>query len=132
MSDHPSEREVRNDALIRSFMDAFEKKDATLLAPFLADDVAFSNYGDTELKGRDQVVALWAGVFSRFQRVKFETVNQAVNGDVVIAEQVHGLGLPGGPLAPIMNLAVYEIREGKIAAWRDYGNPAYAARLLGR
>jgi limonene-1,2-epoxide hydrolase len=28
----------------------------------------------------------------------------------VIAEQVHGLALPGGPLAPVINVAVYEIR----------------------
>jgi limonene-1,2-epoxide hydrolase len=54
--------------------------------------------------------------------VRFETLNQAVNGDLVIAGQAHGLALPGKPLAPVRNLAVYEIREGKIAAWRDYAN----------
>jgi limonene-1,2-epoxide hydrolase len=62
--------------------------------------------------------------------VRFETVHQAVDGDVVLAEQIHHLGLPGGPVAPIMNLAVYEIRDGLIAAWRDYTNPEYARRLL--
>ena len=56
-------------------------------------------------------------------RVRFETLNQAVNGDLVIAGQAHGLALPGKPLALVRNLAVYEIREGKIAAWRDYTNP---------
>jgi limonene-1,2-epoxide hydrolase len=65
-----------------------------------------------------------------FEHVEFETVHQAVNGDVVIAEEVHGLALPGGPLAPIMNMAVYEIRNGTIAAWRDYSNPDYARTLL--
>jgi limonene-1,2-epoxide hydrolase len=29
-----------------------------------------------------------------------------------------------------MNMAVYEIRAGKIAAWRDYTNPQYAQTLL--
>jgi len=69
-------------------------------------------------------------VFDNFEQVKFETVHQAVNGDIVIAEQVHGLGLPGGKLAPVMNMAVYEIRDGKVAAWRDYTNPTYASSLL--
>ena len=87
MPDNPSDREVRNDALIREFR--------------------------------------------TFAGVKFETLNQAVSGDVVIAEQVHGLGRPGKPLAPIRNLAVYEIRDGKIAAWRDYTNPNQAGQLLG-
>jgi limonene-1,2-epoxide hydrolase len=74
---------------------------------------------------------VWADVFRDFGQVRFETLNQAVNGDLVIAEQVHGPALPGKPLAPVRNLAVYEIREGKIAAWRDYANPQKAGQLLG-
>jgi limonene-1,2-epoxide hydrolase len=91
----------------------------------------FESYGDPELRGRANVVDMWAGVFRNFAQVKFETVNQAVNGDLVIAEQIHGLSLPGKPLAPIKNVAVYEIRDGKIAAWRDYTNPQKAGQLLG-
>ena len=129
MPDNPTEREVRNDALIREFMDTFEKKDPALLGRFFTEDIVFENYGDPELRGRANLVTLWAGVFRNFAQVKFETVFQAVNGDLVIAEQVHGL--PGRPLAPIKNLAVYEIRDGKIAAWRDYTNPQKASQLLG-
>jgi limonene-1,2-epoxide hydrolase len=55
----------------------------------------------------------------------------AVSGDLVIAEQIHGLGLPGKQLAAIKNLAVYELRDDKIAAWRDYTNPQKAGQLLG-
>jgi limonene-1,2-epoxide hydrolase len=131
MPDNPSEREVRNDALIREFIAAFEKKDAALLGGYFADDIFFENYGDPALHGRASLVGMWANVFRNFASVKFETLNQAVSGDVVIAEQVHGLGLPGKPLAPIRNLAVYEIRDGKIAAWRDYTNPKKAGQLLG-
>lgn len=119
-----------NDNLIRSLMDAFEKKDAAALAPYFAEDIVFQNYGDPEIHGRQSLVAMWAGVFRSFERVKFETVNQAVNGDVVIAEQIHGLALPGRDLAPIRNMAVYEIRDGEIAAWRDYTNSAYASQLI--
>ncbi|SFP65055.1 hypothetical protein [Amycolatopsis rubida] len=48
----------------------------------------------------------------------------------VIAEQVHGLAPPGGKLAPIRTMAGCELSGGKIAAWRDYPDPAYAATLL--
>lgn len=131
MNDHPSEREVRNDKLIREFIGAFEDKDPDLLGNYLAEDVVFENYGDPELRGRAAVMRLWANVFRSFEQVKFETLNQAVAGDIVIAEQIHGLGLPGGPPAPIRNLAVFEIRDGEIAAWRDYTNPDKARQLLG-
>ncbi|GAA0463832.1 hypothetical protein Ade02nite_30640 [Paractinoplanes deccanensis] len=119
-----------NDTLAREFVEAFNSKDAGKVGEFLHPDVVFQNYGDPEVKGRDAVVSLWRGVFRNFSQVQFEVVHQAVNGDVVLAEQVHGLALPGGRLAPIMNLAVYEIRDGKIAAWRDYTNPQQAAKLL--
>jgi limonene-1,2-epoxide hydrolase len=119
-----------NDVLVREFVEAFNTKDADQLGSFMVEDIVFQAYGDSEVKGRNAVVQLWKGVFANFEQIEFETVHQAVNGDIVIAEQVHGLGLPGGPLAPIMNMAVYEIRDGKIAAWRDYTNPAFAATLL--
>ncbi|WP_034289042.1 SgcJ/EcaC family oxidoreductase [Amycolatopsis benzoatilytica] len=119
-----------NDKLIREFVGTFAKKDAAALAPFFAEDVVFVNYGEQPVRGRDAVVAVWAGVFGNFERVEFETLHQAVDGDVVLAEQVHGLSLPGGKLAPIRNMAVYEIAGGRIAAWRDYTDAAYAATLL--
>ena len=126
-----TEREARNGALVREFVDAFAKQDAALLGSYVAEDIVFENYGDPVVRGRAELVAMWAGVFRGFAEVRFETLHQAVDGDVVIAEQVHGLALAGGPLAPIRNLAVYEIRDGKIAAWRDYTNPLEAKRLLG-
>jgi limonene-1,2-epoxide hydrolase len=119
-----------NDTLVREFVEAFNSKDADRLAPYLHPDVVFHSYGDGEVRGRDAVLQVWKGVFSTFGEVQFETVHQAVNGDMVIAEQVHGLALPGGRLAPVMNAAVYQIRDHKIVAWRDYTNPAYAAKLL--
>ena len=74
---------------------------------------------------------MWADVFRDFGQVRFETLNQAVNGDLVIAELVYSPALPGKPLAPVRNLAVYEIREGKVAASRDYTNPQKAGQFLG-
>lgn len=130
MPDNPTERETLNDGLIRAFIDSFASRDAELLAPYFTDDIRFENYGDAPVQGRRAVVDVWAEVFTAFAEVRFETLSQAVNGDVVFAEQVHGLALPGGGLAPIKNMAVYELRDGQIAAWRDYTNPNFARELL--
>ena len=130
MPDHPTERETKNDRLVRAFIDTFASRDAELLGAFFTDDITFENYGDPPVLGRRAVVNVWAGVFTTFAEVRFETLSQAVNGDLVFPEQVHGLGLPGGALDPIKNMAVYEIRDGRIAAWRDYTNPNRARALL--
>jgi limonene-1,2-epoxide hydrolase len=129
--DNPSDREARNDTFIRQFIETFEKKDSALLGSYFAEDIVFENYGDAEIRGRRDLINMWANVFRNFAQVKFETINQAVSGDLVIAEQIHGLGLPGKQLAAIKNLAVYELRDDKIAAWRDYTNPQKAGQLLG-
>ncbi|MCI2421705.1 nuclear transport factor 2 family protein [Saccharopolyspora sp. K220] len=121
---------IDNDTLVREFVAAFNTRDTDHLADYLHPDVVFRNYGEDEVHGRDALLRVWKQVFANFEQVEFETVHQAVNGDVVIAEQIHGLALPGRPLAPVMNMAVYEIRDGKIAAWRDYTNVAYAAQLV--
>jgi limonene-1,2-epoxide hydrolase len=117
-------------ALVRAFVDTFHTKDADLLADYLHPNVVFRNYGEDEVHGRDALLRVWTGVFATFAVVRFETIHQAVNGPIVLAEQIHHLGLPAGPVAPVMNLAVYETSDGLITAWRDYTNPDIARRLL--
>jgi limonene-1,2-epoxide hydrolase len=61
----------------------------------------------------------------------FRAKDAALLADFVHPDvEIHHLGLPGGPVAPIMNLAVYEVKDGLIAAWRDYTNAEYARGLL--
>lgn len=121
---------VDNGTVIREFLALFAQRDATKLAPYFDQNVVFENYGSPEIKGRDRVVSLWAGVFSNMEKVDFTTLHQAVNGDTVIEEQIHGLALPGRPLAPIKNMAIYRLRDGRIIEWRDYTNSEYARTLM--
>lgn len=116
--------------VIADFLALFAHKDASKLDPYIHPDIVFQNYGDSEIQGRGGVIALWDGVFRTMERVEFTTLHSAVNGDLVIEEQVHGLALPGGKLAPIRNMAVYRLRDGQIIEWRDYTNPEYARSLL--
>jgi limonene-1,2-epoxide hydrolase len=129
MMTHPP-TELDPGARVRAFVDTFHTKDADLLADYLHPDVVFRNYGEEEVHGRDALLRVWAGVFATFAVVRFETIHQAVDGPIVLAEQIHHLGLPAGPVAPVMNLAVYETADGLITAWRDYTNPDLARRLL--
>jgi len=68
-----------NDKLIRDFMNAFEKKDVKVLEEFFHPNVVFRNYGDKEVRGREELLKVWSHVFGMFERVRFETVNQATN-----------------------------------------------------
>ena len=116
--------------VVTEFVAAFASQDVSQLAPFLDPDVEFEAYGENPVLGRDALLAMWAGVFENFAEVDFSTLHQAVNGELVIEEQVHGLALPGRAMAPIKNVAVYRVRDGLITEWRDYSNPQYAQTLL--
>ena len=48
--------EKSNDKLIRDFVSVFEKKDVQLLAKFLHPEIVFQNYGDEEVKGKEDLL----------------------------------------------------------------------------
>ncbi len=88
------------DKLIRDFMNAFEKKDVKVLEEFFHPNVVFRNYGDREVRGREELLQVWSHVFGMFERVRFETVNQATNENIVIPHGRSGgraRGLSRGP-----------------------------------
>ena len=68
-----------------------------VLEEFFHPNVVFRNYGDEEVRGREALLKVWSHVFGMFERVRFETVNQATNGNIVIAEQIHELRLVESP-----------------------------------
>jgi limonene-1,2-epoxide hydrolase len=116
--------------LIRQFVASFESKDAGWLGTFFHEDILFANYGGPEVRGKAKVVKAWEQVFSTFETVRFETLNQAVNGSVILAEQLHHLALKGRESVPIRNMAIYEMRNGRIGVWRDFTDSQYAKQLL--
>jgi limonene-1,2-epoxide hydrolase len=46
-------------------------------------------------------------------------LNLACNGDVVFTERVDRMSIGGNKVA-VPVAGVFEVRDGKIAAWRDY------------
>jgi limonene-1,2-epoxide hydrolase len=100
------------------------------LAPFLHPDIEFQAYGDAPVHGREAVLRLWGGVFAAMGEVAFSTIHQAVNGEIVLAEHVHGLALPGRQVTEIKNMAAYRVRDGFIDEWRNYTNPECARTLM--
>jgi limonene-1,2-epoxide hydrolase len=116
--------------LIRDFVASFKTKDARWLGTFLHEDVLFANCGDPEVRGKSKVVKVWENVFSMFETVRFETLNQAINGSVILAEQFHHLALKGRESAAIRNMALYEMRDGRIGVWRDFTDSKHANQLL--
>ena len=53
------------------------------------------------------------------QAVEFEILNISSSGDVVLTERLDKFSM-GGRNVELPVAEVFEVREGKIASWRDY------------
>jgi len=85
------------------------------LAAFFTDDAAWHNIPLAPVTGRDDIATFTTGIES----IEFRVRNIASDGPVVLTEQVDVFKFPDKSIElPVMG--TFEVRDGKIAAWRDY------------
>lgn len=66
------------------------------------------------------------------ERVEFVVLNAAADGDVVLTERLDKFVM-GGRDVELPVAGVFEIRDGKIAAWRDYFDmPTWSRQTAGQ
>ncbi len=121
---------VDAEQLVRQFCDTFEKHDAEALRPFFADDVVYHNIPMDPVVGIEDAVGFLAGFLAMCERMVIETTHLAVRDDVVLTERIDTFTVAGKEAAlPVMG--TFEIRDGKIAKWRDYFDMAQITAAWG-
>ena len=110
--------------VVRRFCAAWsDNAGAAELATFFADDAIYHNIPLTPITGREAI----ADNISSFirpgppgiERIEFRVLNIAADGPIVMTERVDVFTLPDRSFElPVMG--TFEIRDGKIGAWRDY------------
>ncbi len=105
--------------LVRTFCDAFGRHDAEALRPFFTDDVVYHNIPMDPAVGIDDTIAFIEGFLAMFESMVIETRHLAVRDNVVLTERIDTFGV-GQRVAPLPVMGTFEIRDGKISAWRDY------------
>jgi limonene-1,2-epoxide hydrolase len=108
-----------NEQLVRDFCETFAKHDAEAVRPFLADDVVYHNIPMDPVVGIDAAIGFIAGFLGMCESMTIENVHVAVRGNVVLTERIDTFTI-NGVVAPLPVMGTFEIRDGKIAAWRDY------------
>jgi limonene-1,2-epoxide hydrolase len=119
-----------SEQVVRGFCDAVGKRDVELLRPMLADDVVYQNVGMAATAGINDVLANLQSQWQMFAGVyEFRMVNIASAGDVVLTERVDVVGAEGQSY-PVPVMGAFEVREGKIAQWRDYFDSALIGKMM--
>jgi limonene-1,2-epoxide hydrolase len=105
--------------LVREFCDAFDGSNAEGLRPYFTDDVVYYNIPLDPAVGIDATIDFIEGFFGMCESMTIETVNLAVRGNVVLTERIDTFTV-GEVVAPLLVMGTFEVRDGKISAWRDY------------
>lgn len=115
--------------VVRELCTAFEKRDAEALRTFFTDDVVYHNIPMDPAVGIDATIDFIRGFFGMFETVTFEIRHLAVRDNVVLTERVDHFRLGSKPAAlPVMG--TFEVRDGRISAWRDYFDMAQITGML--
>ena len=115
--------------VVRDMCDAFAKHDAEALRPFFTDDVVYHNIPMDPAVGIDATIAFIDGFFAMCDNMAIETLHLAVRDNVVLTERVDTFTV-GDIVAPLPLMGTFEVRDGKISAWRDYFDMAQITKML--
>jgi len=106
-------------SIVREFCDSWAKGDLDVIMSFFADDAVYHNIPVDPVVGTDAIRATIAGFTTGVESVEFRTMHIAAADDVVLTERVDVFVFPNGRVElPVSG--TFELRNGKIAAWRDY------------
>lgn len=108
-----------NAEIIRSFLESWSRLDADELVSFFTEDGTYHNMPASPVSGRENLREFISGFISPWTSTDWDLLNLAESGDVVFAERIDKT-VAGERQVDLPCCGVFEMREGKIAVWRDY------------
>ena len=118
------------EALVREFCAAWVRRDIDELLGFFAEGAVYHNMPMAPVSGKDGIREILNLFVPPTEAIVFDVLNVAVRGNVVFTERVDRFTM-GGRQLDLPVAGVFEIHDGKIAAWRDYFDLATFQRAMG-
>ena len=106
------------EAIVREFCAAWPERSIDKLLGYFTDDALYHNMPMAPVTGKDGIREI-LNMFIPADDVEAEILLIASRGNVVFTERIDRMTI-GGKRVVLPCAGVFEIRDGKIAAWRDY------------
>jgi limonene-1,2-epoxide hydrolase len=104
---------------VRRFCAAWGREDLDTIIGFFTDDAVYHNIPVAPVVGPEQIKATIEGFSGSVESIEFRLDAVAADGGTVLTERLDIFTFANGRIElPVMG--TFEIRDGKIAAWRDY------------
>jgi limonene-1,2-epoxide hydrolase len=116
--------------VVQDFCDSWSQMNIEKTLSYLSDDCFYHNIPMEPCVGKAAIRAFLEPFAKNAQSAKFEVKHATANGNVVMNERVDTFVM--GPKTLSLPVAgVFEVRDGKITAWRDYFDLATFQKALG-
>ena len=115
---------------IRNLVAAFNTKDIDAIMEFFTDDAIYHNMPMEPVQGAKGVRGLITGFIGPAEKLDREILNIAQSGNTVLAERIDRFVINGKDVV-LPCIGAFDMRDGKIAAWRDYFDMATWQRQMG-
>lgn len=109
----------QNVEIVREFIQVWSELDTDKLVSYFTPDGVYHNMPMAPVAGHDNLRKFIGHFLSDWTATDWELLNLVEAGDIVIAERVDRSQV-GGKQVDLPCCGVFEMRDGKIAVWRDY------------
>lgn len=108
------------DELVTEFCALWSQPDPERILSYFTEDAVYHNIPMPAAEGRHAIRELLTTMFDGFDGIDFTVHRQFGQGDVVMNERTDVMRRSNGGRLELPVMGVFEVRDGKIAAWRDY------------
>lgn len=116
--------------VVNAMIAACERKDLDAVLACFHEDVFYHNVPFEPVHGHDGIRAMLGPFLAVAQEIDWPVHKSVSNGvDLVMNERTDRFRFASG-WAEVVVMGVFEVRDGKIAAWRDYFDSVAAQPLL--
>jgi limonene-1,2-epoxide hydrolase len=119
------------DELVTEFCKKWASPDLDELAGFFTEDAVYHNIPMEPVQGRDAINEFIAGFLAEFDGIDFHVHRQVSDGALVMNERTDVMRRKDGGQIPLPVMGVFEVVDGRIAAWRDYFDLATVTSAFG-
>ncbi len=110
---------VDPEAVVKEFCAVWGRRDIDEILSWFTEDAVYHNIPMPAAQGLDAIRNLLGMIVVPSESIEFDILRIASAGDVVFTERIDRF-LMGGRKIELPVAGVFEVRDGKIAAWRDY------------
>lgn len=105
--------------IVERLVAAFNARDVDAVIALFTPDAVYHNMPTTPVAGLDAIRRLVESFVKPAERIDWRILNIAQSGHTVLTERLDRFIIQGKTVdLPVMG--AFDIRDGKIAAWRDY------------